>query len=248
MPPGKLWLVGTPIGNLEDVTARARRVLSEADVIAAEDTRRTGRLLQALGIERQGRLVSFFEGNEDRRTPELLAALRDGSNVAAVTDGGMPSVSDPGYRLVAACVEQGIEVDVAPGPSAAVAALVVSGLPTDRWVVLFESPNRVVKTLEALSEVARGRRVAVCRELTKLHQEVIRGSVEQVRNDLRARELKGEVVIVLEGARPQGGSLEEAVRIAAHLVAEGSKKRDAARHAATATGASSSEVYQRLVE
>jgi len=274
VPPGKLWLVGTPIGNLEDITSRARRILSEADLIAAEDTRRTGRLLQKLGVEPHSRLVSFFEGNEERRLPELLSALRDGSNVAAVTDGGMPSVSDPGYRLVAACVERGIEVDVAPGPSAALAALVISGLPTDRWVfegflprsgrareerlhameaeprtvVLFESPRRVVATLSALGDVGGGRRVAVCRELTKLHQDVLRGPLEDVLEKLRSRELKGEVVIVLEGARSRSGSLDEAVRIAAHLLAEGSKKRDAAREAAIRTGIASGVIYAALLE
>jgi 16S rRNA (cytidine1402-2'-O)-methyltransferase len=186
----------------------------------------------------------------------------------------MPSVSDPGYRLVAACVEQGIAIDVAPGPSAAVAALVISGLPTDRWVfegflprssrarderiqalvaeqrttVLFESPKRVVTSLEALREVAGGRRVAVCRELTKLHQEVIRGNVDEVLQDVQGRDLKGEVVIVLEGARTQTGSLEEAVRIAAHLVAEGSKKRDAAKEAAIRTGIASGRIYAALLE
>ena len=127
--PGTLWLVGTPIGNLQDVTERARRVLSTVDLIACEDTRRTGRLLEHFGI-RGKRLLSLFEGNEERRVRELLAALRDGADVAVVTDAGMPAVSDPGYRLVAACVEEGIAVDVAPGPSAALAALVVSGLPT----------------------------------------------------------------------------------------------------------------------
>ena len=132
---GTLFLVGTPIGNLEDITDRARLVLSDVDLIAAEDTRRTGRLLQHLGVEREGRrLISFFEGNEERRVPELLSALRQGSDVAVLTDAGMPGVSDPGYRLVAACVEAGIGVDVAPGASAVLAALVISGLPTDRFV------------------------------------------------------------------------------------------------------------------
>src|SRR5437667_12374076 len=186
--PGTLFLVGTPIGNLEDMTDRARRVLGSVDLIAAEDTRRTGRLLVGFGIN--GRLISFFEGNERSRIPELVRALREGSDVAVVSDGGMPGLSDPGYRLVAACVQEDIPVDVVPGPSAAVAALVVSGLPTDRFVfegllprsgraratrlaalageprtiVLFESPRRLAATLGGLLESMGDRRVAVARE------------------------------------------------------------------------------------
>jgi 16S rRNA (cytidine1402-2'-O)-methyltransferase len=270
--PGTLWLVGTPIGNLEDVTDRARRVLSEVGLIACEDTRRTGRLLERLGIERAGtRLISFFEGNEERRVPELLAVLREGSDVAMVTDAGMPGVSDPGYRLVAACVEAGIPVDVAPGPSAAVAALVISGFPTDRFAfegflprsgrarrvrleaiaseprttVLFESPKRVGATL---AELPPSRRVAVVRELTKLHQEVIRGPAAELAEHLRSREPKGEVVIVVEGdPRPQP-DLEEAVRIATDLVQGGSKKREASRQASARTGIPAAEIYARLVD
>jgi 16S rRNA (cytidine1402-2'-O)-methyltransferase len=270
--PGTLWLVGTPIGNLEDITDRARRVLTDVDLIAAEDTRRTGRLLQHLGIERGGkRLISFFEGNEERRVPELLSALRQGSDVAVVTDAGMPGVSDPGYRLVAACVEAGIAVDVAPGPSAALAALVISGLPTDRFVfegflprggqnrrerleaiaaeprtvVLFESPRRVGKTL---SELPPDRHVAVVRELTKLHQEVIRGTAAEVAAQLRDRDLKGEVVVVVEGRSEEAPqSLDIATRLATELVHAGARKREAARTAAERTGAPANEVYAALL-
>src|SRR3989449_8062591 len=211
--PGTLFLVGTPIGNLEDMTDRARRVLGSVDLIAAEDTRRTGRLLAGFGIK--GRLVSFFEGNERSRVPELVQALRGGSDVAVVSDGGMPGLSDPGYRLVAACVERGIPVDVVPGPSAAVAALVVSGLPTDRFVfegflprsgrartahlaalsdeprtiVLFESPRRLAGTLADLHQSLGDRRVAVVRELTKLHQEILRGTLASVKEEAEGREM-----------------------------------------------------------
>ena len=249
---GTLWLVGTPIGNLEDLTDRARRVLGEVDVVAAEDTRRTGRLLQSIGV--RSRLVSFFEGNETERVPQLIEELRAGSDVAVVSDAGMPSISDPGYRLVSACVDAGIAVDVAPGPSAAVAALAVSGLPTDRFVfegflprsgrarrerldvlageirtvILFESPRRVAATLSDLLAAAGDRRVAVARELTKLHQEVIRAPLSEALSLLRDRELKGEVVLVLAGAKdgagPAGmraGAKEEAVQVAAELVRSG---------------------------
>jgi 16S rRNA (cytidine1402-2'-O)-methyltransferase len=220
---GTLYVVGTPIGNLEDLSDRARRVLGAVDAVAAEDTRRTGRLLASFGV--RARLISFFEGNETRRVPELVGLLREGSDVALVTDGGMPSVSDPGYRLVAACVAEDIAVDVVPGPSAALAALVLSGLPTDRFtfegflprsggkrqarlasiaasdhtVVVFESPYRVVRTLEDLRALGVERRVAVARELTKLHQEVVRGTVQEVIDRLAGRTLKGEVTLVVEG-------------------------------------------------
>jgi 16S rRNA (cytidine1402-2'-O)-methyltransferase len=182
-----LYLVGTPIGNLGDLSLRARETLARVDLVACEDTRRTGRLLRAIGVS--ARLVSFFEGNEARRTEELLAALREGRDVALVSDAGMPGLSDPGGRLVRAAAEAGIEVRVVPGPSAAVAALVVSGLPTDRFVfegflprraserrarlralaaeprtvVLFESPRRVRALLGELVEVLGDRRVALCR-------------------------------------------------------------------------------------
>ena len=270
---GTLYLVGTPIGNLEDMTDRARRVLSAVNVIAAEDTRRTGRLLRSLGV--RSRLVSFFEGNEARRVAELIAELRAGHDVAVVSDAGMPGLSDPGYRLVAACVEAGIPIDVAPGPSAAVAALVISGLPTDRFVfegflpragraredrlaalsdeprtaVLFESPRRVAATLADLLQLG-DRRVALVRELTKLHQEVVRGRVSEVLDQVRNRDLKGEVVLVIQGAQPRQASAEEAVRLARDLMAQGLPKREAARQARERTGGavSAREIYQQLIQ
>jgi 16S rRNA (cytidine1402-2'-O)-methyltransferase len=269
---GTLYLVGTPIGNLDDMTDRGRRVLSGVDVIAAEDTRRTGRLLKALGIN--GRLVSFYEGNEQRRVGELIAQLQGGHDVALVTDAGMPGISDPGYRLVAACVEAGVTVDVAPGPSAGLAALVISGLPTDRFVfegflprsgrarrdrlaalaaeprtaVLFESPQRVAATLADLLR-SGDRRVAVARELTKLHQEVLRGRLSEVLKRIEERGgLKGEVVVVLEGAERTGASADEAVRVARELVSRGLSKREAARKAREQTGGGSArEIYQQLI-
>ena len=269
---GTLFLVGTPIGNLEDITERARRVLAEVDLVAAEDTRRTGRLLAHLGVKRP--LVSFYEGNERERIPVLVARLRAGENVAVVSDAGMPGLSDPGYRLVATCVSEGIAVDVVPGPSAVLTALVVSGLPTDRFVfegflprsrshraerlqaigserrtvVLFESPKRVGRTLEDFAAAGLGeRRVAVARELTKLHQEVLRGSVSELVVSIGGRELKGEVVIVVAGAEEIERGEGDAVGIAAELVADGAKKRDAAREASRRTGVPAGRIYQALV-
>ncbi len=269
---GTLFLVGTPIGNLEDLTDRARRVLSSADLIAAEDTRRTGRLLQRLEIK--ARMVSFFEANEAKRLPELIDALREGATVAVVSDAGMPGLSDPGYRLVAACVEEGIPVDVAPGPSAAVAALVISGLPTDRFVfegflprsgkrrserleslaaeprtiVLFESPKRVAGLLEDLHAAVGDRRAALVRELTKQHQEILRARLGELLEDVRGRELRGEVVVIVEGsnARREKSEVGDAVALAAEFVARGERKREAARRAGRLTGVPANRIYARL--
>jgi 16S rRNA (cytidine1402-2'-O)-methyltransferase len=271
---GELVVVGTPIGNLEDLSDRARRILAEADVVAAEDTRRTGRLLRSIGSS--ARLVSFFEGNEQERLPGLLRVLGKGHAVALVTDAGMPGVSDPGYRLVAACVEAAIAVDVVPGPSAVLTALVISGLPTDRFVfegflprsgrarkerfsalaheprtvVLFESPRRVAATVRDLLDVGGDRRAVVARELTKLHQEVIRGMLSELVASLGDRELKGEVTIVVEGARPAASAADmraAATAVARDAITRGARKRQAARKAASATGVPAGEIYAALV-
>jgi len=270
---GTLYLVGTPIGNLGDLSERARETLAAADVIAAEDTRRAGRLLEHLGIEKK-RFVSLFDANEEERTAHILRLLRDGRSIAVVSDGGMPLVSDPGFRLVRACVADGIEVTTVPGPSAAIAALVVSGLPTDRFafegfpprkkgerarrleelrhdprtLVFFESPVRAAALLGAIRETFGDRRVALCRELTKLHEEVVRGSVSQVLDAIGDRPLKGEVAIVVEGERePTRASLDEVVAVARELVGGGMKKRAAARTAAERHGLPTNDVYRALV-
>jgi 16S rRNA (cytidine1402-2'-O)-methyltransferase len=271
---GTLFVVATPIGNLGDLSDRARKTLARVDVVAAEDTRRTGRLMQSFGAS--PRLVSFFEGNEAERVPALVQALDGGQDVALVTDAGMPGISDPGYRLIAACVEAGITVDVIPGPSAVLTALVISGLPTDRFVfegflprsgrsraerlaavaaeprtiVLFESPKRVAATVEHLRRACGDdRRAVVARELTKLHQEVVRGSLVELVSELEGRELKGEVVVVLEGASSERGTgtLQDATDIARAAVAAGARKRDAAKEAAAATGVPAGQIYAALV-
>jgi 16S rRNA (cytidine1402-2'-O)-methyltransferase len=270
---GTLYLVGTPIGNLGDMSQRARETLAAADVIAAEDTRRAGRLLQRFGIEKR-RFVSLFDANEEQRTGDIVRHLRDDRSVAVVSDGGMPLVSDPGFRLVRACVAEGIEVVTVPGPSAAIAAIVVSGLPTDRFafegfpprkkgertrrleelradprtLVFFESPVRVRALLSAMQEVLGDRSVAVCRELTKLHEEVTRGSISEVLASLGDRPIKGEIVVVVDGERePSRMPLEDVVAEARELVAGGMKKRAAARTAADRHGAPTNEVYRALV-
>ena len=272
---GILFLVGTPIGNLEDLSERARRVLGEVGVVAAEDTRRTGLLLKHLGVS--ARMVSLHEANERTRVGEVVRMLLEGTDVAVVTDAGMPGVSDPGYRLVGACVEAGIDVDVVPGPSAAIAALVISGLPTDRFAfegflprsgraragrlaslaneprtaVLFESPRRLTATLGDLLEACGDRPAAVCRELTKLHQEVLRGPLSELLRQVAARErdLRGEVTVVLGGAAAgPSATLEEAVALAGRLASAGVRKRDAAKEASARTGVPARAVYAALVE
>jgi 16S rRNA (cytidine1402-2'-O)-methyltransferase len=269
---GTLYLVGTPIGNLGDLAPRAVETLASVDLIAAEDTRRTGRLLKAFDIRTP--LASFFEGNERERTDELVARLRHGADVALVTDGGMPSVSDPGYRLVRGCADAGIDVRVVPGPSSAIAALVASGLPTDRFVfegflprarsarrarldplrddprtlVLFESPRRVRALLGEVLDVLGDRPAALARELTKLHEEVVRGSVSELLDQLGDRDPKGEVVLVIGGAAPPVPDLAASVDEASVLVAHGTRKRDAARAVAERTGVSANDVYRALLE
>lgn len=271
---GTLFLVGTPIGNLGDLTPRAIATLAAVDLIAAEDTRRTGRLLAHLELVDRP-LVSFFEGNERERTEEVLRRLRDGATVALVTDGGMPTVSDPGFRLVRACAAEGIDVRVVPGPSAAIAALAISGLPTDRFVfegflprkagerrtrlealaseprtiVVFESPKRVQAMLAEALDALGDRPAAVARELTKLHEEVLRGRLSELPAVLDAATLKGEIVVVIGGAVPsEAPDADELVDEARALVAEGTRTRDAAKSVARRHGASANEIYRRLVD
>jgi 16S rRNA (cytidine1402-2'-O)-methyltransferase len=270
---GTLYLVGTPIGNLGDLAPRAVETLAAVDLIAAEDTRRTGRLLAHLQLVDRP-LLSFFEGNERERTEEVLRRLRDGATVALVTDGGMPTVSDPGFRVVRACAAEGIDVRVVPGPSAAIAALAISGLPTDRFVfegflprkagerrarlealaddprtvVLFESPKRVQATLVEALDALGDRPAAVARELTKLHEEVLRGRLSELPAVLEAATLKGEVVVVIGGAdaadAPDAGELVEEARA---LMTGGTRAREAAKEVAKRHGASANEIYRRLV-
>lgn len=270
---GTLWLVATPIGNLGDLSTRAREVLGQVDLVACEDTRRTGRLLAGLKIKVP--LVSYFEGNERERVGELLERLSNGDDVALVSDGGTPVVSDPGFPLVRACIEAGIGVEVVPGPSAAIAALVVSGLPTDRFtfegflprkpgertrrleslqhdprtIVVFESPLRVQTLLRDVLVVLGDRQVAVVRELTKLHEHVERGRASEVLARLGDVELKGEVVVVIGGQRERvtpdlAACLDEVLE----LVAQGMRKRDAAHAVADRHGVSANELYRATLD
>jgi 16S rRNA (cytidine1402-2'-O)-methyltransferase len=271
---GTLYLVGTPIGNLGDVTERAKQTLARVDLVAAEDTRRARKLLSHLRIRAE--LTTLFEGNERGRTETLLDALRSGRDVAVISDAGMPGLSDPGYRLVRACADEGIDVRVVPGPSAAIAALVVSGLPSDRFVfegflpkkegerrarlealaterrtiVLFESPRRVAASLQAIAQALGPERpVAVARELTKVHEEVLRGTASALAASLDEEELRGEVVLVVGGA--SGGSapeLSELVAEASALARDGRKKREAAAEVARRHDVSANAIYRAMLE
>jgi 16S rRNA (cytidine1402-2'-O)-methyltransferase len=268
---GTLFVVGTPIGNLGDTTERARETLGSVDLVAAEDTRRTGRLLARVGVKRP--LVSLFEGNERERTASILAELRAGKDVALVSDAGMPSISDPGFLLVRACTEEGIDVRVVPGPSAVTAALVVSGLPVERFtfegflprkagerrerlrslaedprtLVLFESPRRLRTLLRDVVAELGDRRVAVARELTKLHEEVLRGRATEVLDRLGDADPKGEIVLVVEGRRDEEApALDELVAEATRLVQGGKRKREAASAVARDRGGSANAIYEAL--
>jgi 16S rRNA (cytidine1402-2'-O)-methyltransferase len=273
---GVLVLAGTPIGDPADAPPRLAAELVAADVVAAEDTRRLRRLTQALGVEPAGRVVSYFEGNEAGRTPELVAALTGGARVVLVTDAGMPSVSDPGYRLVAAAVEQGIRVTAVPGPSAVLTALALSGLPVDRFcfegfpprkagerlarlkevaadrrtLVYFEAPHRIADTLTAMAEAfGAGRRAAVCRELTKTYEEVRRGPLGELA-EWAAAGVRGEITVVVEGA-PQTGPADldpaELVRRVRAREDAGERRKEAIAAVAAAAGVPKRDVFDAVV-
>jgi len=266
--PGRLVVCPTPIGNLEDVTLRVLSALREADIIACEDTRRTRVLLDRYGVD--GSLVSYHEHNERERASELVGRMRDGQIVALVSDAGMPLVSDPGYVLVTACVAAGLAVEVLPGPSAALAALVASALPADRWtfagflprkrgelerlfrvaetLVAFESPRRVAASLTVLAAVDADRPVAVCRELTKVHEEVVRGGAAVLAARYADEGPRGEVVLVIGAAadaEPDAGPAVDAVR---RLMAAGAKARPAAKVVSELTGVSANDLYAAVAE
>jgi 16S rRNA (cytidine1402-2'-O)-methyltransferase len=265
---GRLVVCPTPIGNLEDVTLRVLAALREADVVACEDTRRTRVLLDRYGVS--ARLVSYHEHNERQRAPQLVKRMEEGQVVALVSDAGMPLVSDPGYVLLQASVGAGLPVEVLPGPSAALTALVASGLPAERWrfvgflprkkgelrrllsedggtLVAFESPRRVPATLALAAELDSDRPVVVCRELTKVHEEVVRGSAAQLAKRYRGAPPKGEVVVVLgprSASEDHGDSgATDALR---RLVDAGARPRDAAKVVAELTGSSANALYRSL--
>ena len=273
-PVGVVVLAATPIGDLADASPRLRSELAGADVIAAEDTRRLRRLLARLEVVTNARVVSYFEGNEAARTAELLGDLAGGARVVLVTDAGMPSVSDPGYRLVAAAAEADIAVTAIPGPSAVLTALAVSGLPVIRFcfegflprragerarrlaelageprtMVFFEAPHRTRNTLVAMVQAfGPERRAAVCRELTKTHEEVRRGPLPELVAWAEG-DVRGEVTLVVAGATPASADLAEAVRAVLDLTAQGSRLKPAVAEVALRLGLAKNELYDQALK
>ncbi len=269
-------LAGTPMGQPDDASPRLRRALGEADIVAAEDTRRTRALAAALGVEITGRVLSYYDQVEAARTPGLVEAITGGATVLLVTDAGMPSVSDPGYRLVVACADAGLPITCLPGPSAVTTALALSAMPSERFcfdgfaprkqgarqdwlaelrtqprtVVFFESPHRLAQTLaDAAQVLGPDRRAAVCRELTKTYEEVRRGRLVDLA-EWAAAGVKGEITVVLAGAPAvdETVSLDQVAAHAAELADDGVRLKEACAQAATGTPFSRREVYQAVLE
>lgn len=266
---GRLFVVATPIGNLEDITLRALRVLKEVSLIAAEDTRHTKTLLTHYGISKP--LTSYHEHNERQKAPELIAKLKEGLDIALVSDAGTPGISDPGYRLIKAAVEGSVQVVPIPGPSALIAALSVSGFATDEFTykgflpatkgkrmatlsemkvpdhtfIVYESPRRLYATLEDVYQVMGEVDIMIGRELTKIHEEAIRGKVSGIIESLKGKEVRGEVVIIIRTgeAKAAGSYVEELER----LLGAGLRVKDAARAVADGFGVSKAEAYKEAL-
>ena len=272
---GTLYVVGTPIGNLSDFSPRAVETLEQADFIAAEDTRVTLKLLNHFGIKKP--MVSYFEHNKYQRGEMICQRILEGETCALVSDAGMPAISDPGEMLVAQCAEKGIPVAVVPGPSAVVSALAVSGLPTGRFtfegflstakksrrehldevrnekrtMVFYEAPHKLPTTLEDMLAAWGDRRIAVVRELTKIHEEVRRTTLAEAAKYYRENTPKGEFVLVIEGAKEQQEeemNLEQAVELARELIQQGHSASESAKQAAQLSGKKKGELYRLLME
>ncbi len=274
---GALYVVGTPIGNLGDFSPRAAETLAGADFIAAEDTRVTQKLLNHLGLHKP--LLSYFEHNKRSRGEAILQRLREGETCALVSDAGMPAVSDPGETLIAACAQEGLPVYVVPGPTAAISALAVSGLPTGRFtfegflsmnkrsrrerlrqveheprtMIFYEAPHKLRRTLGDFEKTFGGeRRIALVRELTKVHEEVWRTTLAEAAAHYREQEARGEYVLVVAGAEAppveDGNTIEDAVELARQRMEAGESASEAAKQAAKETGVRKSEIYRALAE
>ena len=270
---GKLYVVGSPIGNLGDFSPRAVETLKTVDFICAEDTRVTNLLLTKFGIKKP--MISYHEHNARQRGQEILPRLLEGESCAVVTDAGMPCISDPGEELVKLCAEHGIEVVAVPGATAAMTALAVSGLPTKRFcfegflsvtkrirrehleqlkalpqtLIFYEAPHKLKNTLNDLLEVLGDRRISLCREMTKLHEEVQRGTIAEMVKLYGEREPRGEYVLVVEGAGESPSeelTLQQAADLARELISGGMKASEASREAAKRSGCSKSDIYKEL--
>lgn len=271
----KLYICGTPIGNLEDVTYRLIKILNKVDIIAAEDTRKTGKLLNHYDIKTK--MISYHEHNAEKRVDQLLGYIQEGLDLALVSSAGMPGISDPGYEVIKEALNLGLEVVPIPGPTALISALVVSGLPTDRFVfegflprqgkkrrqtlrqikkekrtiVVYESPYRVKKTLRDLENKIKGRKIALVRELTKMYEEKIYGTCPEILAQLEDREIRGEIVLVIEGRQQaeietdwQDYDVVEHVKL---LMKEGYTKKEAIKQVAAERGLSRNQVYEKAI-
>lgn len=278
MEQGRLYIVSTPIGNLEDITLRAIRVLKEAAIIAAEDTRHTQKLLNHYHIATHQ--TSYHDHNKEEKTEILISKIKDGKDVALVCDAGTPGISDPGYYLIKRAIEEAIQIVPVPGVSAVIAGLSVSGLPTDRFVfegflpkgkarhkylktlekeertiILYESPHRLLKTLRDIHDVLGNRRIVVGRELTKLHEEIARGKVQEVISVFESKKIKGEITIIIEGAQrgdqpaaPAEIAYDIQKTIEEIMIKENASKSEAARIAAKRLGISKKEAYKESLK
>lgn len=280
MSIGKLFLVPTPIGNLKDITLRALETLKAVDIIAAEDTRQTLKLLNHYEIKK--RLISYHQHNEKTKGNEIIDILKGGQNIAIVTDAGTPGISDPGAVIVSKCIEEGIAFEVLPGATAITTALVYSGLDTTKFLfrgfipretkdrkilineimesketlIFYESPHRILSTLTFLKETVGNRKIALCRELTKLYEEIIRGTIDEVTERFKGKVIRGEFVIVLEGRRQEeidkeNKKLWENMNIEEHIrmfMNEGMEKKEAIKKVAKMRGLLKNEVYKYSIE
>lgn len=275
--PGTIFIVATPIGNLEDITLRARKTLEQADRILAEDTRRTRALLSAMGIHKP--VESFHQHNQLQKIPEIIQELKAGKNFALTTDAGTPAVSDPGAKLIQVCLENQIQVVPVPGPSAITTALSASGLPADRFlflgflpaktqerkkllqkfkdfpetIVLFEAPHRILKTLQDLLETFGDRKVCLCRELTKLYEEIKLTSLSQLLEDVSLQTPKGEFTLVIEGARKENinkinEQQENLDKLVEQLMVQGKSVKDIVSELYLQTGFPKNMLYQKVLQ
>jgi 16S rRNA (cytidine1402-2'-O)-methyltransferase len=273
MSGGQLILAATPLGNILDASPRLKQTLEQADLIAAEDTRRAKRLFADLNLEITAPVISLFEENEIEKIPDIIEKLKNGAKVVVISDAGTPAISDPGYRLVSTAIAENIAITVIPGPSAVISALVLSGLPTDRFafegfiarkgkerteilnnlntqsrtMVLFESPRRTSQTLEDIQEiVGPDRKAAVVREISKTYEEVIRGSIKELVTWANSKEVLGEITLVVAGIENVGKKEvdEEAVNNVKRLVDAGSSFKDAVQEVSTQRGLSRRELYE----
>jgi 16S rRNA (cytidine1402-2'-O)-methyltransferase len=269
MPYGILYIVSTPIGNLEDITLRALRVLKEVDAIAAEDTRHSLKLLRHYGISKP--LISYWAQKEKVKTEEIIEKLRSGLSVALISDAGTPGISDPGTVLIKRAIDEGINVIPIPGASSAITALSVSGLSTEeftfigflppkavhrqknlrnlsleqRTLVFYEAPHRILDTLSDIKEIFGERKAAVAKEITKMHEEILRGSVSEILNMLESRKIAGEYVIIIEGGKREDVGLDEALKEIKLLMKKGKSRKEAVKIVAEQYGLSKKELYDK---